>query len=443
MKLRTCYLGIGALLVVGFLYFFNQISPKNLLHLQHYSDYHIYEILKRKPELVEAMLDINPIQEFGVDPNTFAQVILSDHFEVEDLIRYKTLKQQYPTLSLTEVIFLNTTLKQRIIPTFETLGYQATEINELIQSEDFLTAIKKEDNHYINALVNYATLTRESLQTVMMYAQYDQKGGMSQEEEVVRAVSYFNDYLKGSLEKQGYTKEQLQRLEQHYTVDDLKLIENSQLAPDMFFELASQPHFKLDQLIAYTRLLNESDVATAESVVQTMRHPYVLMPTEAVTLPVIYPQRVTVFVNETYQLPAHYEPDGLMSVSSKLVSSDIKDEIRLQYVAKDALKTFMDVAATNGYLLKVIAGFSLADELAPDHQTGLSVDLKLEIDVLDRPFEEWVSKALAAEGYILRECEHEIAGVYHIRYVGTMAAQEMFDQSLSFEQYVLHHGLLD
>ena len=78
MRFRTHLIAISCLFMTGIVYFFYQISPYNLLKLQHYSTRNIELILQQDDELVSAILNLDPLTEFDVDPNTFAQVVLSE-----------------------------------------------------------------------------------------------------------------------------------------------------------------------------------------------------------------------------------------------------------------------------------------------------------------------------------------------------------------------------
>ena len=443
MRFRTHLIAISCLFMIGIAYFFYQISPYNLLKLQHYSTRNIELILQQDDELVSAILNLDPLTEFDVDPNTFAQVVLSESFSVADLAEYKALKTQYKDLTLMDIIFLDTTLTQRIVPIFRSLNYFPTDINILIQSDEFLTAIQEQDNDYINTLIHYATLTKAPIETVMTYTNYDQRNRVQNDSEVIRAIEYFNDYLVYELIEKGYTESEVIKLQTLFTVNEIKLIESSGLTPSLFFELLQTPHFELDQLLTYSDILTKNDFATPLYAVQSIRHPYILTPSSFARLPVKHTQRVTVYLNETYQLPPNYRPNNLVKLPEALLETHQKTPIYLQDVASQALTHLIQSGLSEGYSLKVTAGFIQEQTSEHDHQTGLSVDLSLQTLTNEVNFEEWLDKTLSAYGFIACKNIENSQQVYHIRYVGTVAALEMEEKDLTFEQYLLAYEQLD
>ena len=437
MKLSSYAISILMLLLIGMCYFYYQVSPQNLLHLQNYSKANIEQIIETKPEILEAVLSINPIAEFNVDPNTFAQIVLSESFTEEELRRYKTLKQQYESLSLTDIIFLNTTLTERIMPTFKQLGYSSQDINTLIQNPYFLEAIQTENNRYLNTLIQYATFTKSNIEDIITYTSYALKNPTHTEEEIVRAINYFDDYLSYELTQLNYSTTQIEQLTSLFRVEELKYITSTALAPNVVFELINTAGFQIEQLPAYATILsNYNESLPSQYAIQVIRHPYVLSPSANVLIEAPNQDALVLYLNETYRLPKGYCPPNLT-----MVTPPKSQAIYLQKEAATALESLLGALEENHYQVTLAKGFAFQDKVS-DYQSGLSVDITAH-DVQEESILAWLNEQLHLFGFIIREDIALPAKTYHLRYVGIDVANELKEKNLTLEEYILGYELLE
>ena len=437
MKLSSYVIGILMLFLIGMCYFYYQVSPKNLLQLQNYSAANIEQIIETKPEILEAILAINPIVEFNVDPNTFAQIVLSESFTEEELRRYKTLKQQYESLSLTDIIFLNTTLTQRIMPTFKQLGYSSQDINTLIQNPQFLEAIQAEDNRYLNTLIQYATFTQSNIEDIITYTTYALKNPTHTEEEVVRAINYFDEYLSYELTKLNYSSTQIEQLTSLFRVEELKYITSTALAPTVVFELINTAGFRIEQLPAYATILAKSNEALpSQYAIQVIRHPYVLSPSSNVLIEAPNQSSLLLYLNKTYRLPKGYCPQNLT-----MVTPPRSQAIYLQKEAATALESLFEALEEKQYQIHLAKGFAFQDEVS-DYQSGLSVDITVD-GSQEEAILSWLNETLDTFGFIIRDDVALPTKTYHLRYVGADVANELKMKNLTLEEYILGYELLE
>lgn len=175
-------------------------------------------------------------------------------------------------------------------------------------------------------------------------------------------------------------------------------------------------------------------------------------------------------VNKYYSLPSDYEPADLVPVSS----SGENGTVMMRQKAAAAFEELVQASAQQGFILNACSAYrsysyqeglynngvvnygqDYADAYwtrpgSSEHQTGLSVDIRMDNDLSDldavrsHPQYDWLLEHLADYGFILRYPDDKqdytliAPESWHLRYVGKEAAQEMADQNWCLEEYIFY-----
>ena len=187
-----------------------------------------------------------------------------------------------------------------------------------------------------------------------------------------------------------------------------------------------------------------------------------------------------VLVNKKFGLdPADYRPADLIIPKVSLTASDSNDEksVRelitpnLEEMLTAAKKVNLDLTMNSGFRSSKLQSFYFnnyvkqsgleaakrysAEPGHSEHQTGLSFDLsytdrKCYLDACfgDTEAGIWLAENAHSYGFILRypKDKEEITGYqyepWHFRFVGKDIATEIFDQKLSYEEYLANLNLI-
>lgn len=175
-------------------------------------------------------------------------------------------------------------------------------------------------------------------------------------------------------------------------------------------------------------------------------------------------------VNKYYYLPSDYEPSDLTSVSS----SGENGTVYMRKEAADAFEEFVQASLEQGFILNACSAYrsysyqenlynngvsSYGQEYADaywtrpgssEHQTGLSVDIRMDNDTSDldavrnHSSYSWLLEHMHEYGFILRypDDKEEYTLIapesWHLRYVGKEAAQKMYENNWCLEEYLFY-----
>lgn len=183
-------------------------------------------------------------------------------------------------------------------------------------------------------------------------------------------------------------------------------------------------------------------------------------------------QEWLLLVNKTHPIGEDYKPDDLTSI--KYYASDRSAESR--YMRKEAAEhfhTLVEAAKTDGYEIVMTTAYrsygfqsilynnyvqkhgeAEANKFSAkpgqsEHQTGLctdvsspSVNYQLTTDYGEAPEGKWLAEHAHEFGFIIRFPlgKEDITGYqyepWHIRYVGQPAADEIYEQGITLEEYL-------
>ncbi len=152
--------------------------------------------------------------------------------------------------------------------------------------------------------------------------------------------------------------------------------------------------------------------------------------------------------NKTYPLPQGYAPgwDAQASEALKVMFAEAeKDGISLW--VKSGYRSYIDQKIIyNGYVAR--DGKEQADRYSArpghsEHQTGLAFDINSTSNSFaDTPEAKWLAENCYKYGFIIRypkDKEHITGYIYepwHVRYLGTEKAKEVFDSGLCLEEFL-------
>lgn len=177
-------------------------------------------------------------------------------------------------------------------------------------------------------------------------------------------------------------------------------------------------------------------------------------------------------VNKTHKLSSDYVPPDLRTPKVRFTSYAASNVRKMRSTAADAVEALFSAAKEDGITLLGVscyreysyqeevynnkvntAGKAEADKYvaepgSSEHQTGLAMDLlSTEYGELDEGFDKtkaykWLEQNCAKYGFIMRYPKEKVSITkysfepWHIRYVGTSAAQDIMGKGITLEEYL-------
>ena len=184
------------------------------------------------------------------------------------------------------------------------------------------------------------------------------------------------------------------------------------------------------------------------------------------------PGNISVLVNKEYSLPEDYQPDDLVYPEVDFIFEETIEKRMMRSEAAEALQKMFATAETQNLHLAGVSAYrshetqqSLFDNYVSrdglekaktysalpgtsEHETGLAIDVTTADGACaaqdcfgDTEEAKWLAEHGHEYGFIIRypEGKESITGYkyepWHIRYVGVDAATEIFENSLTLEEY--------
>lgn len=200
-------------------------------------------------------------------------------------------------------------------------------------------------------------------------------------------------------------------------------------------------------------------------------HPGQSAPKEAPKV-ITDPNSITVLVNKQFILPPDYVPDDLVYPDVPFLFKEKVDKRKMRNIAASALEQLFATAQKDGIFLAGVSAYRsyntqkmvfnnyLEHDLSgntnnysavpgtSEHQTGLAIDVSgkdgkcAATDCFAGTKEaQWLANHAHEFGFIVRyqQGKEAITGYqyepWHIRYVGTKAAKDIFNQGITLEEY--------
>lgn len=153
-------------------------------------------------------------------------------------------------------------------------------------------------------------------------------------------------------------------------------------------------------------------------------------------------------VNKNYKVPSNFSPGVNQTALAAL--NDMKKEASKYGFNLNIISSFRSYSTQAGLYQKYtkLYGEDYASVISAkpgtsEHQTGLAFDItSLEQDYADTPEGKWLAQNCARYGFIIRykKDKENITGYiyepWHIRYLGTVKAQEVEKSGLCLEEYL-------
>lgn len=177
-------------------------------------------------------------------------------------------------------------------------------------------------------------------------------------------------------------------------------------------------------------------------------------------------------VNKTHKLSSDYTPADLRTPKVRFISYAASNVRKMRSTAADALEALFSAAKEDRITLLAVSCYRpysyqeevytaklrkdgkaeadkyVAEPGSSEHQTGLAMDLlSTEYTELDAGFAKtkayvWLKENCAKYGFIIRYPSEKVSVTkydfepWHIRYVGTAAAQSIVQKGITLEEYL-------
>ncbi len=294
--------------------------------------------------------------------------------------------------------------------------------------------------------------------------------------EVASIIDEVFDESIETLTAKGYSDDQIWKMLETGVAKDFKYVAEKGYTYAQMEPYMNVKGFAFTDMEAYMSAYPQYNNYNYTVLITT--YPFIISSnTASVSYTILDPENILALVKRGFGLPSDYEPTDL--VHPNIPFADDDDDKYLRKEAAEALEQMAADAKVLGYNLVLNSAYrSYAAQAAiykqyedrwggiyarehvanpgeSEHQTGLGIDLTSQ-SVLDgermvfgdtAEF-KWCRDNAYKYGYILRFIEgtSETTGIvqepWHFRYVGKAAAQKIYENSWTLEEYVLNEGLL-
>ena len=281
----------------------------------------------------------------------------------------------------------------------------------------------------------------------------------------------YKDTLEYKLIDKGYTKDDIKLLSKYYNNKELTKLSKKKKDRELL-ELMNNKmyiHSNLNDYLTYIDLNPNKSVDDAISVVNL----HLNYDSYEKTFLADTSKNELVLVNKYYNLPEGYTPDNLVTISQKYSWGDLGS----QKVKEEVFDAFMQMhqdAEANGIYLMIQSSYKSFEQLEAIYerncnaygeavcetflskagfnevQTGYTLDIFSLKDSLQSTFKDsetyaWLKDNAYKYGFIIRypEGKEKITKIdfmpWHFRYVGKEAAEKIYNDNISFEEYYIYN----
>ena len=361
-------------------------------------------------------------------------------------------------------------------------GYSFAQQNEILALDgDGVEEILSHDK------LEHITQWLKQSEKVQYYDEYEKYLSLHKNMEVAEVISTVDNIFENYVPKLttlNYSNDQIWEVLKTAGINEVKHLVDQQYTYAQIEPFMKVKGFVFVDIDQYMKVYKESQNYNYAVLITT--YPFIISENKVdQSYTIQNPDDILTLVKKGFYLPADYEPSDLVNPDPDKVkvASDC-DDARLRKEAADALVEMFDAAKKEGYDLvvnsayrsyahqketyddyfdkydSVTAASLVAEPGASEHQTGLGVDLTCQAVIDDKlngiensrfgykPDYKWCIANSYKYGYILRfeEDKANITGIanepWHFRYVGKEAAQEIFNNGWTLEEYCLNKGII-
>ena len=462
------------LMTSGFFAYKYMTSDEIRLRQLGYSNQEILQLLQEDSNLVQKLISKEQKSDYIMD---FLNIPMFTWFLYDE---YVTFSQEHSTLEIEEVVATVSFLNHVFIPTLIQSGYEEEIIETWQQSDQFQSYIAQANLVALNNLLGFAQLTGSELNVLYKYVDYENRSPHLEIEEVINYVDFYKMTVIPELKLRGFSEEEINEIYQSFQITNFTYLLETNLDAKQTLELIKTDGFNVEKLSLYEEILNKNLRLGATYAVNVVNHPNVKGNFYEQIVETPNQNGLLVLVNRNFRLNYRYRPNEFAKVNVPVSSSALSNSNFLRKEAALATEEMFAQASKVGHHLILGRGFvsfetqqhlfsqnasELIDDLGitevpraghSEHQTGLAVAITtaengeaLTQDFAKTTAGQWVSANAHHFGFIIRypEGRENETGMpfkpYHLRYVGVVAATEIFENNWILEDYLLVHGLLD
>lgn len=472
MQKLCVVIALISLLGIGFTFYSHMMSDEMQLERLGYSKEVITQLRNENSEMIDKIIRDKRSSEELLD------YLFVKNFNYDCYDEYVDLKEKYPELEATEVVYVASFFEHVFVPTLLQNGYDETTIDMWFQSPNFSQYIKTGDITTLNSILSFAKETGNDLYTLLEYVSYEKRYPQIGINETIAQVDEYQNTIFPALKQKGYQAEEIEVLYTSCELTDLKALIDTDLNPSQTLELMTASSFSSANFEIYDEVLNSGHSITYA--LQYAKYPNVKSNFYEAIVSTPNPNQLLALVNKNYQLEATYVPTDFVPLDVTLSTFALTGTNYLRRDAADATEKLFEAAKEEGIELLLRSGYisyetqkknyeqdlyemgmEYAEKISmrpghSEHQLGLAIDVtsdsvnqSLSVDFAKTEEGKWVLEHANEFGFIIRYPENREAEVgytyqpWHLRYVGVEVASEIYENDWVLEDYILTYGLLD
>lgn len=465
-------IALVSLLGFGFIFYSHMMSDEMQLERLGYSKEIITQLRNENEEIIEKIIKDKRSSDELLD------YLFVKNFNYDCYEEYVSLKEQYPELGATEIVYVSSFFEHVFVPTLLQKGYEEGTIEMWFQSPQFSEYIKQGDIRTLNSILSFAKETGNDLYTLLEYVNYEKRYPKISINEIVNQVNDYQAIILPALKQKGYETDEIEILYSKFELSDLKALVETNLDPSQTLELITASSFSSSNFEIYDEVINNG--YSVNYALQYAKYSNVKSNFYEAIVSTPNPTQLLALVNKNYQLNPSYVPSDFVPLNVTLSTYASQETNYLRRDAADATEKLFKQALEDGIELLLRTGYvsyetqkknyeqdiyEMGIEYAQkvstrpghsEHQLGLAIDVtsasigqSLSVNFAQTIEGKWIQDHAHEFGFIIRYPEgreDEVGYTYqpwHLRYVGVEVAKEIYEKDWILEDYILTYGLLD
>ena len=238
MQKLCVVIALISLLGIGFTFYSHMMSDEMQLERLGYSKEVITQLRNENSEMIDKIIRDKRSSEELLD------YLFVKNFNYDCYDEYVDLKEKYPELEATEVVYVASFFEHVFVPTLLQNGYDETTIDMWFQSPNFSQYIKTGDITTLNSILSFAKETGNDLYTLLEYVSYEKRYPQIGINETIVQVDEYQNTIFPALKQKGYQAEEIEVLYTSCELTDLKALIDTDLNPSQTLELMTASSLK-------------------------------------------------------------------------------------------------------------------------------------------------------------------------------------------------------